>query len=114
MIAGGNFQLKTNAYKCAHMEKTHTHTHMGENCDFACLFIGLRHLPPPPPPSPSFLSPLSLLHFHAGLRLAVDVNADAAGCECGKKKKNAHTRMIRIYTWGENNISFRIKRLENV
>lgn len=71
------------------MEKTDTHTYAGENCDFACLFIGLRHLRPRPLNTSRSLP--FLLHFHAGrrrrCRLAVDVSANATGCECGKKKK---------------------------
>jgi len=69
---GGNFQLKTNAYKCAHMEKAPPHTHV---CATLPAFLSACGISPPPL--------RSLLHFHAGLRLAVDVNVnvEAAGCK---------------------------------
>jgi len=98
---GGNFQLKTNAYKCAHMEKAPPHTHVcvrvcvGENCDFACLFIGLRHLPSPSSFPPAF-------SCWSTSRSRRQRQRGSSGVWM-RQKKNTHG--IGTHTCGHNNIT---------
>jgi len=108
----GNFQLKTNAYKCAHMEKAPTHSSVcvcvEENCDFACLFIGLRHLPSYSSAPPAF----SCWLLKVSQSTSTSTYIEAAGCECGKK---IHSYGIGTHSCGHiSRISDYMTRVSNI